>query len=112
LTTIINALPSRSELENDKGKFPNPDSLSENFEEIKISVHHILIDPIVSLIFSPFKFCFKHMGCFQRPKILKKCHDKFTKELEITSLINKLRDTNGMLSGLLTPELKGMIKFT
>lgn len=62
------------------------------------------MDPILQLICLPLYCFFKNAAFYQRPKLLERCGDKFANELEITSLLNKLRDTHGMLSGLQNKE--------
>ena len=36
----------------------NIQQIKENFDEIKIKLHHLLLDPLLSTIFAPFKCCF------------------------------------------------------
>jgi hypothetical protein len=54
----------------------------------------------------------KNKGFFQRPKIMERCQDKYAQEIEITSLVNKIRDAHSMISGLQTKEQKQLLKYT
>ena len=60
----------------------------------------------------PCKSCTRKAGCFTRSKILDRCSDKYANELEVTNLINKLRDAHSMTYGLQTKEQRMLLKYT
>jgi len=55
------------------------------------------MDPLLRLLAIPIAPCTKNAGCFRRQKILDSCEEKFSGELEITSLLRKIRDSHDML---------------
>mmetsp|Transcript_14830 Transcript_14830/g.22996 ORF Transcript_14830/g.22996 Transcript_14830/m.22996 type:complete len:457 (-) Transcript_14830:84-1454(-) len=86
-------------------------TVEKKFEEIKFSTFDLLMDPLLGYVFCFCKPCMKSAGFFQRPEVLTKCEDKFTEELEITTLLSKIRDSYDMLRHLQTDEQKQLLKF-
>lgn len=43
---------------------------------------------------------------------MSKIEDKYTSEMDIVTLVSRIRDRNAMLSGLLTKEQKKILKYT
>mmetsp|Transcript_11453 Transcript_11453/g.17247 ORF Transcript_11453/g.17247 Transcript_11453/m.17247 type:complete len:187 (+) Transcript_11453:1027-1587(+) len=85
--------------------------LDKLFSSIKISSFNLILDPFLGCLLWPFEMCCKRRGCFLRPKILEKCEEKFTDELEVTNLLSKVRLTYDMLAHLLTKEQKLLLKY-
>ena len=49
---------------------------------------------------------------FLRPKILEKCEEKFTDEMEVTALLKKIRDSYDMLKNLHDPKYRSYLKYS
>lgn len=75
-------------------------NLSKMFQKIKFSPALVISDSIFGSLLAPFECCCKNSGCFTRPKILEKCEEKFTDEMEVTALLKKIRDSHDMLKNL------------
>jgi hypothetical protein len=87
--------------------------VKDHFDKINIQLHHLLIDPILAVIFAPIKCCLKKSyGFIQRPKILERCQNKYSNELEIISLISRVRECHSMTSGLQSKQQKELLKYT
>jgi hypothetical protein len=44
--------------------------------------------------------------------ILEKCSDRFANELEVTSILQQIRETHGMIGNLLTKEQRELLKYS
>ena len=71
--------------------------IHEQFENIKFSTLYLVLDPILETLCCPVNICFQDLFCFKRTKILTKASDKFTNELDVFNLLNKIRTTHQML---------------
>ena len=69
------------------------------------------MDPIIASLMFPFACCFEKWGIFSRPKILEKCEEKFNSELEITTLLGKIRDSHDMLKNLQDKKFQTLLKY-
>lgn len=76
------------------------------FKKIKFSKVLLITDSILSIFLAPFKCCCKS-SCKktwkkinERSELYDKCEQRFNKELEVTNILKKLRDTNDMLKNL------------
>jgi len=85
--------------------------LHKLFKPIQFNTLSVVLDPLAACLFFPFEVCCKRRGCFLRPKILEKCEEKFTDELEVTNLLSKIRVTYDMLKNLLTNEQKLLLRY-
>ena len=69
------------------------------------------MDPIIASLMFPFACCFEKWGIFSRPKILEKCEEKFNSELEITTILGKIRDSHDMLKNLQDKKFQTLLKY-
>ena len=76
------------------------DELRSQFERIKINSFLLLVfDPIIT----SFCCCFKKInafGSFGRLRVLNRAMDNFGNELEVTKMLNKLRDSYDIIKTL------------
>ena len=72
------------------------------YEDIRISTFETLIDPVLSF-FSPFSIC-RSCSYRQRQRALEKSDEKFGDELDIISLLNKVRDSFDVIQHLADKE--------
>lgn len=86
--------------------------IANQFSDIKISFFNVMIDPILACVLRPCKSCNRTSGYNIRSKMLERCEDKYANELEVTNLINKLRDTYGMTHGLRSKEQRDLLRYT
>jgi hypothetical protein len=68
------------------------------YEDIKITTFQVLIDPILSF-FIPLTSC-KSFSCRKRQRILEKSQEKFNDELDIITLLNKIRDSYDVVQNI------------
>lgn len=69
----------------------------------------MILDPFLAM-FSPPGMC-KNMGCSRRNQVLKRCNDRFANELDIINLLQKVRDSYGMIRFLRGKEHKALLRF-
>jgi len=84
------------------------------FMQIRFSSYQVIFDPIISSLTSCFTKCCsfsKTSGFIKRSKLLDKCNDKFAKELDVLTLLGKIRDSYGMLKFFKGKEHNELLKF-
>jgi hypothetical protein len=80
------------------------------FEKIRFNYVHVMLDPFVSL-FVPLESC-KNYTCRKRAKVIQKSNDRFTEELDLVAILQKIRDSYGMLKFLRGKEHKTFLKYS
>ena len=101
---IVDTMASKNELIIKK--------IQAQFESINLNVMQLILDPLLGAFFFPLKCCLKNFGCYRRPKILAKCEDTYANELEITNLLQKIRDTHAMVANLQTRKHRILLKYS
>ena len=86
--------------------------IKAQFESINFNTMQLIFDPLIGKLCLPLKCCLKKQGFYKRPKILDKCEDTYVNELEIRSLLSKIRDTHAMVSNLQTRKHRELLKYT
>ena len=84
------------------------------FKKIRFSSYQVIFDPIKRSLTHFFtRFCgfFRNSGFSKRSKLLEKCNDKFAKELDVLTLLGKVRDSYGMLKFFKGKEHNELLKF-
>ena len=76
------------------------------FTKINFSTSEKLLDPILYYLMP----C-SRKGFVERQKLLNKCNDRFSEEVDILALISKVRDTYGMLRFLRGKQHKALLRF-
>ena len=76
------------------------------FTKINFSTSEVLLDPILNCLMP----C-SRKGFVERQKLLNKCNDRFSEEVDILALISKVRDTYGMLRFLRGKQHKALLRF-
>lgn len=85
--------------------------IHEQFETINFSTFYLVFDPLLEKLCCTVNICFEEMFCFKRIKILKKAEDKFSRELEVSNILNKVRTTHQMLKNFQMKEQSKFIKY-
>lgn len=68
------------------------------------------MDPILkSIMICPSKF--KYSGFVKRANLLEKCNDKFAQDLDVLTLLSKIKDTYGMLEHFKSKEHREFLKY-
>jgi hypothetical protein len=80
------------------------------FEKIRFSYIDVMLDPIISL-FVPLASC-KNYACRKRAKVLQKSNDRFAEELDLVAILQKIRDSYGMLKFLRGKEHKTYLNYS
>lgn len=80
-----------------KNTYLKPENM---FERIKISTCVIFMDSFLCSILSPFQNlkCCLRTPCFRRSMILEKCEERFQQELDVNTLIKRMRFSYNSLS--------------
>jgi len=76
--------------------------IKKYFDKVNISMLNMLCDPILNMI----PCC-----CLRKQKLLRKCEDKLSRELDIINVLDNIQDAKTMLSQLKSKNLNKMIKF-
>ena len=103
---------SKSSKNNKIEKVRKINELRSQFERIKINNFLLLIfDPIIT----SFCCCCKKSnlcGSFERLRLLTRASDKFGEELEVTNILNKLRNSYDIIKTLTEKQNSILLKFS
>lgn len=92
------------------------EELEQNFEEINISKAQIVLDSILDFVLTPFNWinCTKSTLGFhvkRRQKIIEKCENKFNEEMDVKTLVGKMRVHYNMLKFWKKERFSKLIKY-
>lgn len=76
-----------------KGKADPQATFKHMFAKFNFSSFLLVMDPILQWLFYPVAFC-KFCPCNRRIRLLAKVQKRFSKELDLVAIINKIRDSN------------------
>ena len=85
--------------------------IHDQFETIKFSSFYLVFDPFLEIICCPVNICFSDMFCFKRSRILQKASDKFNEEMQVSNILNKIRNTHQMLKNFQIIDQEKFVKY-
>ena len=91
--------------------------IKKQFKELNINTCQVLLDPWINFFILPCNFILKrcclfdNSGSTKRARALIKSEEKLQDQLEIGTLLKKIRDAHGMLSIFKRKKYKQLIKY-
>lgn len=88
----------------------NEDDFNQHFRPINISVFKLMLEPLFRVICFPLCAC-NTCGCKKQRRLLHIAKKRFEKEMEVTHVLKKIRDSYDILKNLQRKEYREFLKY-